>query len=83
MSADIAAVFTELFFGSGAWLGLLLLLSIIFSLSLKNKLLNVLMLPVTIFLGIAYLGYPALTWHALIIFLSSIILVINAMQKTD
>ncbi len=76
MSAEIAVAFQELFYGSGAWLGILLLLSIIIGLSLKEKYAAVMMLPVCIFLGIDYITNDLL-WNALIMFFSSIFIVFN------
>lgn len=73
----MSAIFTELFYGAGAWLGLLLYLAIIIGLTLKTKYAGVLMLPVSIFLGISYLSYPALTWNAVIMFFSAIFIVAN------
>ena len=71
----IEEVFTELFFGAGSWLGLLLLLSLILGLLFKNRYIGALMLPVSIFLGINYLNYN-LGWHAIIMFFTSIFILV-------
>lgn len=77
MSSDIALAFTELFVGSGAWLGLLLFMAIVVTLSLKEKYVGVLMIPVCIFLGINYLSYPSLMWHAIIMFFTAVFIMIK------
>lgn len=80
MSA-IEATFTELFFGSGSWLGILLLLAIITALALKAKYMAVLMLPVCIFLGIDYLTNE-LFWNAIIMFLTTMFIIIGSYKRT-
>lgn len=82
MSA-ISLAFQELFFGAGAWLGLLLLLAIIIALSLATKYAGLLMLPVCIFIAIEYLGYPALMWNALIMFIGAVFILINLIKGRD
>lgn len=78
---SVADVFTELFYGAGAWLGLILVLGIIITLSLKTKYAGLLMLPVSVFLGIDYLGYPALMWNAVIMFFAAIFITINLVKN--
>jgi hypothetical protein len=73
---SISVAFNELFFGSGAWLGLLLLLVIIVVLSVRVKYAGVLTLPVTVFLGIDYLNNDLL-WHGLIMFFAAIFIILN------
>lgn len=79
-TGTIQAIFSELFYGSGSWLGLLILLIFIVALSLAQQYLGLLMLPVAIYLAIEYLSYPALMWNALIMFLASIFIVINLVR---
>jgi hypothetical protein len=81
--SSIADVFTELFYGAGAWLGILLFLAIIIGLAFANKYVGVLMLPVCIFLAINYLAYPTLLWHAAIMFICAIFIVIHLMMERD
>lgn len=81
--SEIAEAFNELFYGAGAWLGLLLLLALIVSLTVKTKYAGVFMLPVTIFLAIDYLDYPALLWNSLIMFFASVFIVINLVKGKD
>ena len=78
--SDVELAFTELFFGTGSWLGILLLLSIIVVLALKNRFIAVLMIPVTLFLGIDYLD-NGLMWNSIIMFLSSIFILLNAIKN--
>jgi hypothetical protein len=78
----VNAAFNALFYGAGAWFGLLLILSICLGLMLKWKYSGVLFLPVTIFLGIDYLTYdPPLPWHALIIWSSSLFLLLYMVKQ--
>jgi len=82
MSAEIAGVFTELFFGAGSWLGVLLLLAIIVGLAMTAQWVAVLMLPVTVFLGIDYLT-EELLWNAVIMFFSCIFILVQVMRRGD
>lgn len=80
--SEIGTAFNELFYGSGAWLGILLLLSIIIALSLKTKWAAVMTLPVSIFLGIDYVTNE-LYWNAAIMFFSCIFVLIQVMRRGD
>ncbi len=81
MSSEVAAAFNELFYGSGAWLGILILELIIISGSLKSKWASVLFLPITVFMGIDYLDNVTVNtnqvWLAVIMFFTAIFLVFN------
>lgn len=46
--------FSELFFGTGAWLGLLIVISIIFIVTAKEKLSGIVFLPITVLMAINY-----------------------------
>ena len=78
--SSIALVFGELFFGSGSWLGILLLLVIILAISLKTKYAGVLMIPVTIFLGIEYLS-KGMPWHTIIMLITSVFVILNMFRR--
>ncbi len=69
-------LFTVLFYGSGAWLGLLLLLIMILGISVKFKKAGLLMLPVSVFLGVEYMT-NSLGWHALIMWLASVFILLD------
>lgn len=79
---DISLVFSELFYGSGAWLGILLLLTILISLSAKIKYAGVLTLPIVVFLGIDYITNDLL-WNAVIMFFASIFIIISLVKNDD
>lgn len=83
MSSDVSIAFTELFYGSGSWLGLLLLLAIIIGLSVKSRFAGLLMIPVCIFLGISYLSYPSLMWNGLIMFFASVFIIFTIAKGRD
>jgi len=82
----IEEIFNELFFGSGGWLGLLLLLTIIVLLGMKSKVLAVLFIPLSIFLGVTYLQNldPSndLMWGGILMFLATIFLTVR-LAKDD
>jgi len=82
----IEEIFNELFFGSGGWLGLLLLLTIIVLLGIKSKVLAVLFIPLSIFLGITYLQNvdPSsnLMWGGILMFLATVLLTVR-LAKDD
>jgi len=82
----IEEIFNELFFGSGGWLGLLLLLTIIVLLGMKSKVLAVFFIPLSIFLGITYLQNvdPSnnLMWGGILMFLATILLTVR-LAKND
>lgn len=71
MLEAVNGAFEALLFGSGSWLGILLLVSIIVALLLKWPYIGALLLPVTIFVGIEYVGKD-LAWHSIIMFLTGI-----------
>ena len=86
MSSTIALAFEELFYGSGMWLGLLLLLSIIIALALKNKYASVLTIPITLFLGIDYITNAETTshyWGALIMFFTTVLVMFQLARKRN
>lgn len=86
MMSSIEQTFYELFYGSGIWLGILLLLAIVTGLSMRFKYAGLLCLPVTIFIGIDYItnsgGNQNLLWASIIMFFTSIFLVINLMRES-
>lgn len=61
----VGDAFLELLYGEGAWFGLVLMLTIMVGFTLKWKLAGVLMIPVSVFMGLEYLGRD-LTWHTTI-----------------
>jgi hypothetical protein len=64
-------VFTSLFFGTGAWLGLLIIIAFVVGITFMWKYTGLVMLPVAVIFGTVYLD-NSLGWHALIMFLVSI-----------
>lgn len=82
-TGTVQAILAELFYGSGSWLGLLILMVFIVSLCLAQRYWGLLMLPVTVYLGIDYLVYPTLMWNAIIMFITSVFVIINVFRKGD
>ena len=63
--------FTSLFYGTGSWLGLLLILSLVVGLTFAWKYMGLVMLPVTVLFGITYFSNN-LGWHGLIMVFTAI-----------
>lgn len=82
--STIAEVFEELFYGSGMWLGILLILAMVIGISLKTRYSGVLMLPVCIFMGINYIsnGTGNQLWGAIIMFFAGTFLALNMMRNS-
>ena len=74
-------IFNTFFYGSGSWLGLLLFIILILGLVLKWKYSGALMLPISVFLGVEYLNHDGCQWHAIIMFLTSIFILIYMTYK--
>lgn len=72
---DMNDVFNALFFGTGSWLGILLMLMFIVGLTMAWKYVGLLMLPIAIIFGTVYLT-NGLGWHGLIMFLTAIFILI-------
>jgi len=68
--------FYELLFGTGAWLGIIIIVSIIITVTLREKLSGAIFLPICIFLGSQYLEKVAvnndLMWGAILMFIMAI-----------
>jgi len=78
-------IFTEFLYGSGAWLGLTVILTLMIIATAINRWASLLFLPVTLFMGIAYLiNVPVdsnFLWGALIMFMGSLYCLILPIQK--
>jgi len=81
--SSISDVFTELLYGEGIWFGLLILLAIIIGISAKTKYGGLFCLPITVFLGIDYLGQGETyhLWGAIIMFITSVFLILNIAKQ--
>ena len=76
--SEAAEIFRQLLFGEGAWLGLILILSLVFLVGMKNKYLNLLFIPVLGFLGIHYLANVPVSvnfmWSGILAFIGCFLL---------
>lgn len=83
--SDIEEVFYQLFYGSGMWLGALLMITIIILLGLKSKWGGMVTLPFTLFMGINYITLEGAElihyWVGLMFFLTSIFTMITISKK--
>jgi len=81
----ISEVFTELFFGQGAWLGLILFMTMTLGLVSKIKYSSIIMIPFTIFLGIFYLDNIAsnsiFMWCAVLMFLTTVLIIVIELNR--
>jgi hypothetical protein len=76
MAGEFQEFFTELLFGTGAWLGIILIVSVIVLVTFKEKLSAGIFLPICIFLGIQYFNsVPSnsnLIWGAILMFVMAV-----------
>lgn len=76
MAGEFQEFFHELLFGTGSWLGLLLIIAIIMLVTAKEKLTAVFFLPITVFIGIEYFANVSadsnFMWAGIIMFVLSI-----------
>lgn len=81
--STIAEVFEELFYGSGIWLGLLLIVVLVSAVSMKNRYGAVLCIPITLFFGLDYLANGAGTqlWGGVVMFFTTIFLIVQLMRN--
>lgn len=84
MATEIEQAFQELLYGEGALLGFLLIMSVIFLGSWRNKYLSLFFVPLSILLGVFYIdnvaGNSDLTWLALLSFLAIPFLVLRVVK---
>ena len=80
MAGEFNEFFTELFYGSGSWLGLIILLILCLGMVVKWRYSGALFLPVMLFLGIDYLTND-LGWQALIMFFGSVFIVVFMVKE--
>jgi len=80
LAGEFQEFFTELFYGSGAWLGLIILLILCLGMVVKWRYSGALFLPVMLFLGIDYLTND-LGWQALIMFFGSVFIVVFMVKE--
>ena len=78
--STVNEAFQALFFGTGSWFGLILMLILIVGLVLKWKESAVLMVPVSVLLGLQYLDYDLGT-HTLIMWLASCFIVLWVIKE--
>jgi glucan phosphoethanolaminetransferase (alkaline phosphatase superfamily) len=77
MVGEFADFFTQLFLGSGAWLGLLILVMFFLLMRVVNKYSVIISFPICLLVGFEYLAND-LGWHSLIIWLASVVILITA-----
>lgn len=76
----VNGAFQALFYGDGAWFGIMLILCMCLAMMLKWKYSGVLFLPITIFLGIDYLEHD-MGWHAMLIWSASLFLLLYMVKQ--
>ena len=82
MVGEASEFFTELLFGSGAWLGLILIIAIMLLVSAKTKTGGIFMCIISIFLGLEYFNNVSTSsnfmWSAIIMFITGALLAIQS-----
>jgi hypothetical protein len=76
MVGEFADFFTQLFLGTGHWLGLIIIIMLLFLFRMVNKYSVIIAFPLSLLIGFEYLTND-LGWDALIIWLSSVALLIT------
>lgn len=76
----INGAFQALFYGDGAWFGILLLLSMCIGLALKWKYTGVLTIPIMIFIGLDYVNRD-MAWQATIMFFGAVFVVLYLIKE--
>jgi hypothetical protein len=76
MAGEFLEFFNELLFGSGAWIGAIIIVSIVALTTLRAKLSGVIFMPICIFLGIEYFNKISsnsnLMWIGILMFIMAI-----------
>jgi hypothetical protein len=74
--SEISDLFTELLYGSGAWIGAILISAIILLVTSRVKYSGAVFMPITIFMGMQYLNTVStnnnLMWMGILMFIMSI-----------
>ena len=85
--SEASEIFSELLFGSGAWIGFILLLVIICLAAYKNRILCICMIPTSICLSVMYFanvtGDNDLTWAGVIFLVLPMFLAWKAISMKD
>jgi len=83
--SEITEVFNELLFGSGAWIGLIIILVLCLGASYKIKYSGILFAIILLFLGFEYLNHISVSenfmWSVVICFISVIFLVYHSIDE--
>ncbi len=80
MAGEFADFFTELLYGSGSILALILILILTLAITVKWRYSGVLMFPILIILGINYLNVN-LEWNAVLSFFGAIFTVVFMVKE--
>ena len=84
--SDIAELFTELMFGEGCWLGLILIVAIITLTSAKSRIANIAFIPISVFIGILYFdnieANNNFMWAGIIMFVVALLLGYKAISES-
>ncbi len=76
MAGEFVEFFTELLFGSGHWIGLIIFIVLMIVIGALNRYASIIGVALGILLSFEYMQY-GLGWNAIIIFLSSFIIMIG------
>jgi hypothetical protein len=71
MAGEFIEFFTELMFGSGSWIGLVLIIVLLLVITGINRYGGIIAMPIAILVGVEY-GQHNLGWHAVILIVEGI-----------
>jgi hypothetical protein len=80
MAGEFVEFFNELLFGSGSWLGLIIICILMLVLASMNKYAGIIAMPIGIFLSIEY-ATRGLGWHAVLSMLAAIFCLYLGVEK--
>lgn len=79
--SEVEEAFQVLLYGEGAWIGLLLFMTVMIVIGAKSKWASILFIPLSVFIGISYLENVSVSsnfmWCAIMMFIMSISLTVR------
>jgi hypothetical protein len=77
MAGEFVEFFTELMFGSGSWIGLILIVVLLLLIGFINKYGGMLSMPISVLIFFEYIN-QGLGWHGIIVFLVGIVMLLSS-----
>lgn len=80
VAGEFVEFFTELMFGSGAWIGMIVICALILVIAAINKHGGIIAMPIGVLLGITYFQHE-LIWQGIITFFCGIIVMLASIHE--